>query len=168
MKNNDVIYLNICYNQGLFFVHVNNHFYFVCFLQPENSLPESCVYDLVAVVVHHGSGWESNLWWQTHTSFVSAVDWGLGFIPICCRDTTVPMSLYLELFDQPVKKQIPDFLKPFSQQGWACGCFPVVSEFIREQSWLSSFFCPSRHDHIFRKKPCNYRIYLWQTCGNWY
>lgn len=30
-------------------------FFFKC-LQPENSLPESCLYDLVAVVVHHGSG----------------------------------------------------------------------------------------------------------------
>lgn len=28
----------------------------VCVLQPENSLPERCLYDLVAVVVHHGSG----------------------------------------------------------------------------------------------------------------
>lgn len=29
--------------------------FFKC-LQPDNSLPESCLYDLVAVVVHHGSG----------------------------------------------------------------------------------------------------------------
>lgn len=28
----------------------------VCVLQPENSLPGRCLYDLVAVVVHHGSG----------------------------------------------------------------------------------------------------------------
>lgn len=32
-------------------------FFFPKCSQPENSLPESCLYDLAAVVVHHGSGW---------------------------------------------------------------------------------------------------------------
>lgn len=79
---------------------------------------------------------------NTHASFVSAVVWGLAFIPIGCRDTTVPVSLYLEIFDQPVKKRISECFKHFFTAILSFCCFLVVvlSEFIRTVLTVCSSF----------------------------